>query len=190
VKLVNVATKIVNVVATATLDNEVDLEYLKQHFPDIVIFDPSAYHAPAPAYFKSKTMKGKISIFPSGRMISVGTSSEEEAREELVLMAKILETANMAKLKTEPKIENIVVTADLGFKLDLKKICKLAKVRVTYEPKRFPGAVIRFVIKNSKITVLLFSSGKLVCMGLKNEKIINVAISQLLELLHKQPINQ
>ena len=116
--LLGIAVKIVNVVATAALVHPVDLASLPFLFRRTVIYDPSAYPPPAPAYFKSRDMQGKVSIFPSGKMISVGTKSEEEARQELTLVAKTLNTS----LKTEPKIQNIVATANLGLKVDLYKM--------------------------------------------------------------------
>ena len=77
-RVVSLPTRIevVNVVATATLDHSIDLKSLAIHFPAIVSYDPKVYFA---AYFKSREMKGKVSIFQSGKMISVGTRSEEEA---------------------------------------------------------------------------------------------------------------
>jgi len=66
---------IVNVVATATLDRSVDLASLPQLFPRLISYDSERYFA---AYFKSKDMQGKVSIFSSGKMISVGTRSEKK----------------------------------------------------------------------------------------------------------------
>jgi len=63
---------IVNVVATAALNQRLDLDELGK-FREI-LHDPSIYGGRA-AYFKSPNMKGKVSIFASGKMISVGTKN-------------------------------------------------------------------------------------------------------------------
>lgn len=178
----DIAFKIVNVVATAALDQSIDLEILPELFPHIVLYEPTAYPPPAPAYFKSEDMEGKVSIFPSGKMISVGTRSEERARQELLLVAKKLERAKLARINTTPKIENIVATANLSFVLDLEKIS--IETGALYEPEQFPGAILRlsFPKHGIKATILLFASGKMVCTGLKRSEHLRT-ISQ--ELLHK-----
>jgi len=68
---------IVNVVATASLDRRVDLESLRESFPHKVVHDLEIYGGRT-AYFKSKKMQGKVSIFSSGKMISVGTKSQKK----------------------------------------------------------------------------------------------------------------
>ena len=172
---------IVNVVATATLDRPVDLDFLAHLFPRFISYDSQRYFA---AYFKSDKMQGKVSIFSSGKLISVGTRSAEKAQHELTLVASYLENAEIAKLKSPPKIRNIVATADLGFRPDLERIAISRKTKVIYEPEQFPGAIIHLTLsEKSKATILLFSSGKIVCVGLTDRKDINAAIHQLLHII-------
>lgn len=168
---------IVNVVATAALDRPVDLESIKESFPQEVVHDPEIYGGRT-AYFKSCKMQGKVSIFPSGKMISIGTRSIETATQELTSVAKTLN----ASLKTGPKVQNIVATANLGFEVDLYKI---ASLKAIYEPDQFPGAIIHLPLheNDTVASILLFASGKLVCVGLKDPNDIRVAIEQLLAKL-------
>ena len=176
-------TSVVNVVATATLDCCVDLESLKEFFPQEVLHDPEIYGGRV-AYFKSKKMQGKVSIFSSGKMISVGTKSQEKANQELVLVASHLERKGIAKIKSTAKIQNIVVTADLGFEPRLDLIERIEGAQIIYEPDQFPGAIISFFLsEKSKATILLFSSGKIICMGLKNQKDIDRAVNYLLTMI-------
>ena len=65
-----------------------------------------------------------------------------------------------------PIIYNIVSTIDLKCKLNLNGINKKVK-NTSYQPKRFPAIIMN--IKNPKSTALIFESGKLVCLGTKNE---------------------
>ena len=174
---------IVNVVATASLDRRVDLESLKESFPYEVVHDPEIYGGRT-AYFKSNRMQGKVSIFSSGKMISVGTRSAEKAQHELALVASYLEDAGIAKLKTPAKIQNMVATADLGFEPRLESIKPIGGAQVIYEPEQFPGAIISFTLsEKTKATILLFSSGKIVCVGLKDQKDIAIAIHRLQEII-------
>ena len=175
----NVLFRVVNVVSTATLDSSVDIESLPQLFPNEAVHDQEIYGGRA-AYFKSEAMQGKVTIFPSGRLISVGTRSIEEAIRELNLVAKALESR-----LTEPKIRNIVAIADIGHGMDLESISLLSEINAIYEPEQFPGIIIKIPLgEDNTATMLLFASGKLVCVGLKNIKDIKEAIEQLLTIIN------
>jgi len=180
---VDVAFRIVNVVATAALDRCMDLESLHEMFPREVIHDQEIYGGRV-AYFKSKSMEGKVSIFPSGKMISIGTKSVKKATIELKLVAKTLK----ASLKANPKIQSIVATADLKTSIDLEnflsQIRNEKKFRAIYEPEQFPGAIVKFpVLEGFEATVLLFASGKIVCVGLTAYNLIEKALQLILPKL-------
>ena len=67
----------------------------------------------------------------------------------------------------EPKLQNIVSTANLGCTLKLRQIALQAR-NAEYNPKRFAAVIMR--IKEPKTTALIFSSGKMVCTGAKSEE--------------------
>jgi len=60
------------------------------------------------------------------------------------------------------KVVNIVASASFGGNLDLDAIAR-ALEGAQYDPERFPGLIYR--LKDPKIAVLLFESGKSVCTG-------------------------
>ena len=66
----------------------------------------------------------------------------------------------------QPVLQNIVSTANFGCELCLREIALRAK-NAEYNPKRFAAVIMR--IKEPKTTALIFSSGKMVCTGAKNE---------------------
>lgn len=66
----------------------------------------------------------------------------------------------------EPKLQNIVSTANLGCQLKLRTIALQAQ-NAEYNPKRFAAVIMR--IREPKTTALIFSSGKMVCTGAKSE---------------------
>lgn len=178
-KTLDVVFRVVNVVATAALDRTIDIEALPQLFPHEAVHNNEIYGGRV-AYFKSEPMHGKVTIFPSGKMISVGTRSIEEAIRELNLVARALK----AKL-TKPRIRNIVATADLGHRVDLERVSSIRKIGVVYEPEQFPGAIIKIPLEEKKMaSILLFASGKLVCVGMKNLEDVKEAIKQLQTLIH------
>ena len=179
---------IVNVVATAALDRSVDLESLHELFPHEVIHDKDLYGGRV-AYFKSRNMEGKVSIFMSGKMISIGTKSIEKAIKELKIVAKTLK----ANLKAKPKIQNIVATADLKTSIDLEgflsQVQEEKQFHAIYEPEQFPGAIVKFpVVQGVMATILLFSSGKLVCLGLTRCDYVQKAVELMTARLIAKPI--
>ena len=186
----DIAVKIVNVVATAVLDRPIDLECLPHLFPCTLLCDPRTTPPPVPVYFKSKHAcikcgQGKVSIFASGKIISIGTKNEKTAKQELISVANRLMKAGVAALKNEPKVVNMVATVDLGFKPDIESISNSTETRVIYEPEQFPGAIIHLSIPGhaTGATVLLFASGKAVCVGLKKSESIYTVIQQLLRII-------
>lgn len=170
---------IVNVVATAALDQPVDLEFLRERFPKYILHDQDIYGGRV-AYYKTENMQGKVSIFWSGKLISVGTKSIEKAEQELRLTAEALN----ARLKVEPKIKNIIATTTLNTEKDMDQIISELqedkKIHVIYEPEQFPAAIIKLPInQTAKATILLFGSGKLVCVGLSRTEQIKKAIETI-----------
>jgi transcription initiation factor TFIID TATA-box-binding protein len=84
--------------------------------------------------------------------------------------------------KPVPELQNIVSTANLSQKLDLRKIalnCRNAE----YNPKRFAAVIIR--IREPKTTALIFSSGKMVITGAKSEEQSETAAKKYSKMIKK-----
>ena len=61
----------------------------------------------------------------------------------------------------------MVCSYDLGIKINLNRVAITFNVEnIEYEPEQFPGLVYR--IKDPKIVILIFSSGKIILAGGKN----------------------
>ena len=61
----------------------------------------------------------------------------------------------------------MVCSYDLGKYINLNKVVVTLNVEnIEYEPEQFPGLVYR--VKDPKMVVLIFSSGKLILTGGKN----------------------
>lgn len=173
-----VESRIVNVVATAALGQEVKLDVLSK-FDDV--FHDSDVYGGRVAYFKTKAMQGKVSIFPSGKMISVGTKSEENASKELEAAKDyFIKKGIILDVSLEPKVRNMVVCVDFGKQVTLEDLA--FKDHVMYEPEQFPGAIFR-ILKPHKATVLIFASGKTVITGLTSSNQVETVIERLERLL-------
>lgn len=170
-------TTIVNVVATAALNQEIDLAELRQ-FKEI-FYDSEVYGGRV-AYFKTGTMQDKVTIFTSGKMISVGTRSEDAAFHELEAAKEFLVKKGIVNdVSLRPKTRNMVVSVDFGTTVDLEDLS--LKKRVIYEPEQFPGAILE-IIEPYKTTALIFASGKAVVAGLTSANQIEPIIEKVRRL--------
>jgi transcription initiation factor TFIID TATA-box-binding protein len=57
---------------------------------------------------------------------------------------------------------------------------------VLYEPEQFPGAVYRMDVP--KVVFLIFSAGKLVCVGAKKEQDVYEAVAKLQAILEENDL--
>ena len=171
---------IVNVVSTANLQQKLDLYDLEQ-FKEI-LHDTEIYGGRV-AYFKIPAMEGKVSIFPSGKMISVGTKSEAKAAEELSLAKDFLVSKKLINpVQLEPQVQNIVAMAQYDGGINLEELAKACKM--IYEPEQFPGGILR-ISNPYKATILIFASGKTVIAGLTNSQHIKPVTEQLAHIIRE-----
>ncbi|VEL19236.1 unnamed protein product, partial [Protopolystoma xenopodis] len=77
---------------------------------------------------------------------------------------------------------NIVSSVDLGCRIELRRL--VLHVRsAEYNPKRFPGVVIR--LRDPRCACLVFSTGKLVCMGARSESDSNLGARKCARIVQK-----
>ncbi len=88
----------------------------------------------------------------------------------------------MTQTKPIISIVNVVVSASIDQRLDLKDITKKFP-DVEWNPKLFPGAVFR--LKNPKTATLLFRTGKMICTGAKSEELARKAVKTVVQKLRK-----
>ncbi len=82
----------------------------------------------------------------------------------------------------QPKLQNIVSTANLKCELELREIALRAK-NAEYNPKRFAAVIMR--IREPKTTALIFASGKMVCTGARSEEDSKKAARQYAKIINK-----
>jgi transcription initiation factor TFIID TATA-box-binding protein len=171
---------IVNLVATAVLDSSIDLEDFAC-LPGVT-YDPHLYGGRV-AYYKTKNTKGKVSLFATGKMISVGTTSEHDAIRDLNRVAAILAEKHLINpvSNLSVKIQNIVSTFQYGKAIDLEGLA-LSIPGAIYEPEQFPGVILKFADLGNT-TALVFASGKCVIVGTRNTKGLNLAVERLGKLM-------
>ncbi|HII85809.1 TPA: TATA-box-binding protein [Candidatus Bathyarchaeota archaeon] len=171
-----------NVVASATLNQKVDLNAVVKGYPGVE-YRPEQFPG---LVFRLKRPKTATLIFNSGKMVCTGAKSEKESRRAVMKVVKELKRGGIIIIsKPEMKIQNIVASASLGGLIDLEKAASnLGKTM--YEPEQFPGLIYRMA--EPKVVILLFASGKLVCTGAKKEQDVYDAVLKLHELLEEEDL--
>jgi len=67
------------------------------------------------AYFKDDWTKGKVSVFNYGKLISVGTKSEDDAFHDLKHVTRVLTKAGLIEdLFKSYRVRNMVAVVDIG----------------------------------------------------------------------------
>lgn len=170
---VKATIRIENVVASATLNQKVDLNAVVKGYPGVE-YRPEQFPG---LVFRLKRPKTATLIFNSGKMVCTGAKSEKEAKRAVTKVIKELKKSGIIIIsKPELKIQNIVASASLGGKIDLER-CAYELEKTMYEPEQFPGLIYR--MNEPKVVILLFASGKLVCTGAKQEKDVYEAVDKL-----------
>jgi transcription initiation factor TFIID TATA-box-binding protein len=169
-----------NVVASATLNQKVDLNSVVNSYPGVE-YRPEQFPG---LVFRLKRPKTATLIFNSGKMVCTGAKSEKEAKRAVMKVIKELKKGGIIIIsKPELKIQNIVASASLGGMIDLEKAA-YSLGKTMYEPEQFPGLIYR--MDDPKVVILLFASGKLVCTGAKKEQDVYDAVNKLHMILEEK----
>ena len=96
---------------------------------------------------------------------------------------KMSDDSNKEEIFAE--VQNVVASVDLRCKIKLERAASRlpGDVQVSYIPEQFPGVVVK--IKKPKVSILVFSSGKLVVTGAKSVEMIEEAVEVISELLRQ-----
>ncbi len=169
-----------NVVATATLNQKVDLNAVVKSYPGVE-YRPERFPG---AVFRLRRSKTAILIFSTGKMVCVGARSESESRRTVMKVVRELKKSGIIiHKKPSIKVVNIVASASLGGKVELEKAV-VALRHTMYEPEQFPGLIHR--MDEPKVVILIFASGALVVTGAKVEQNVYDAVHKLHKNLEEQ----
>ena len=175
-----IEVKVENIVASTIFAEKLDLdviatsleeaEYEPEQFPGLV------YRLSSP---KTATL-----LFRSGKANCTGAKNLEDVRKTIDIIADKLKKLGVKVYKDlEIVVQNMVATADLGGELNLDEVAvAFGLENVEYEPEQFPGLVYR--VKEPKVVMLLFGSGKIVCTGGRNTEDVSTAVQDLSEKLN------
>ncbi|MEN9625773.1 MAG: hypothetical protein RL557_101 [archaeon] len=180
----NSSLKIQNIVATTSLGKDVPLTKLAKTIPNTE-YNPEQFPG---LVLRIKKPKSAVLVFSSGNLVCTGTKSIAQVKEVIDQVIKTLRKISV-RVTDKPKItvQNIVASGNINMMLNLNYL-SLALENTEYEPEQFPGLVYK--LESPPATFLLFSNGKLVCTGTKNNQQLNESMEQLAKVLKEAEKNK
>jgi transcription initiation factor TFIID TATA-box-binding protein len=140
-------------------------------------------------FIRFNNPKCVIIIFRNGKLILTGLKSSDNIElivKKLVLKLDKIEEITLLKDQIKTEIVNIVVTANLFKEINLDAAAVKLNNAI-YEPEVFPG-----LIYNSyspvKSVFLIFSTGKIVLTGIREERVIEPVLVNLGRLLKEEDL--
>ena len=171
--------KVENIVASTAFADKLDLDLILQSFEDAE-YEPEQFPG---LVYKLSNPKTATLLFKSGKANCTGAKNIEDVHKSVNIIAEKLRKLGVDVYKDlEIVVQNIVAVGDLKGELNLTETAMgLGLENIEYEPEQFPGMVYR--IKEPKVAMLLFSSGKIVCTGARKVSDISIAAEKLSEKL-------
>ena len=143
-------------------------------------------------------------IFYNGKIVVLGTKTEEDSKNASRKIGKIIKSLNYPIALTDITIQNMVGSCDIRFQRNLcllniiiKRFVKSS--RVAFELEIFSGLIYKLIPDKSpnnenneklpNIFFLIFTSGKIVISGGKNRHQIYEAFNKVYPLLYQAKSN-
>lgn len=182
--MTKVSSKIQNIVATTSLGKNVPLTKLAKTIPNTE-YNPEQFPG---LVLRIKNPKSAVLVFSSGNLVCTGTKSVAQVKKVIEQVIKTLRKINV-RVTEKPKItvQNIVASGSINMMLNLNYLSLVLK-NIEYEPEQFPGLVYK--LEDPTATFLLFSNGKLVCTGTKNNQQLEDSMNQLIKTLKEAEKNK
>jgi transcription initiation factor TFIID TATA-box-binding protein len=168
--------KVHNIVLTVEFSNKLDLpqiakklkgsEYVPDQFPGLI--------------YRMDNPDASFLIFSSGKMNCTGVTNLEDAKRAINKMLSQFKKMKFKVFKPRIEVQNIVASTELKRKISFTRLLELENSE--YEPEQFPGLVYR---TDKGIAFLIFSDGKVVCVGARTTKDIKASIEELVKKLRE-----
>lgn len=117
-------------------------------------------------------------IFNSGKLVITGAKNEEALNKAGEVIVGLLRRCDI-KIENPSTVEvqNIVASASLNGIVNLEKVATRGRYNVFYEPEIFPGLIYK--MREPKVVLLVFKSGKVVCTGARSKEDISQALEKI-----------
>ena len=158
-----------NVVCGGSVDRPMPLDVISK-------FEGTSYDPRSFPGVRFRLNDCTVLLFGSGKVVVVGAASQADAFAAMDMLISILSHHNIHTHITYRRVCNVVATADYHIGLDLSVVVRRMH-RALYEPEHFPGVIMRRL--DPQCTILLFATGKIVCVGTDSARAASAAANQL-----------
>ena len=167
--------RVENIVASTAFADKLDLDVIAQSLEEAE-YEPEQFPG---LVYRLKDPKTATLLFRSGKANCTGAKNIENVEKTVNIIAEKLRKLGVDVYKDlKIVIQNIVAISDLHTDLNLNEVAMgLGLENIEYEPEQFPGLVYR--IKDPKVAMLLFGSGKIVCTGARKTSDVSLAVEKL-----------
>jgi len=160
-----------------TNNDNISLSYNSKKFPAIII--------------KMKNPKCTILFFASSKFVITGLRDIDNKQHIIDKIKELFKYNKIHLDKYDIIVQNIVAVGKVGNNINLDE-ANIKLNNVIYEPENFPGMILHdsFEPYYKKATMLIFSSGKAVCVGLNSIEKIDAAFENIEKKIENQNLNE
>nr|XP_029119648.1 TATA-box-binding protein isoform X2 [Elaeis guineensis] len=162
-----------NIVSTVNLGCKLDLKMIALRARNAE-YNPKRFAA---VIMRIREPKTTALIFASGKLVCTGAKSEEQSKLAARKYARIVQKIGFQAQFMDFKVQNVVASSDVKFPIRLERLSLHHDAFCTFEPEIFPGLIYR--MKDPKIVLLIFASGKIVLTGAKSRDQLYRAFEQI-----------
>jgi len=177
-----VNTEIENMVMRADLGCSLDLKRISGFLTGSE-YDPEKFPG---LIYRMEDRKMAVLIFSSGNLVLTGARDLGSANEMFQeIMDRIDGMGFPIKRGGEPVVQNLVVSGDLGRKLDLSEISSRDDLASSvYDPAEYPGLIIN--LKDGRTSMIVLLSGRVVITGDSDLERMTDELNELERLLSRE----
>ena len=123
-------------------------------------------------------------VFPTGKIVCVGCKTREGARSaSSFFLHHLSATCGCFLEEATHAVRNIVSATEIGHSVHLEDFARQFPQHCSYEPEVFPGLTYLYKHGRDTYTFLLFSTGKVVITGVKEESQVSTCVAHLQHIM-------
>lgn len=179
-----IAPTIINIVSTVNLDCKLDLQSIKLQAPTAE-YNPQRHPA---VVMRIRAPESKAQINSFGIMVCTGAKNESQSKLAASKYAAIIRKMGFPTKFKDFKIQEIVGSCDVKFPIHLERLANSHAACSSYNPVLFPWLI--YEMKQPKIVLYIFNSGKIHLKGTKSRDEIFTAFEKIYPVLTEFRKNQ
>ncbi|KAF1781145.1 Beta2-adaptin/TBP, C-terminal domain [Phytophthora cactorum] len=126
--------------------------------------------------------KATAMLFANGKLVCTGADTEEAIKNVARRFTQVIQKMDFPGVNLiDFKIQNVVGTCDLGFRVLVEALAFAHSDRCTYEPELYPALIYR--LEKPQVKVLVFVSGKVVFTDSKEPRELYAACEAIFPVL-------